>query len=159
MALSTCLLSTLVLSGKITSIANNVSTNIIMSTINTTTMSIKRMIGYILSHDNGNCVIDVLKQTDLAFTVKIIEEFIKEQDMSNVHSSIQCALHGVNEILLVIHDEVQQIQLQLAYHKTKYFSGWREFVCSVNPKSVESNSKILQHRYNILFELLKIYKI
>ena len=63
--LSTYLLKTLILSGKITNVVTVVGVDIVMTTFSKTISSIKYAIAYIKSTDND--VNDLLIQTDLLF--------------------------------------------------------------------------------------------
>lgn len=155
---STCILQSLLLSGKLTTIASNIGTNIIISTIKATTTSISNVIKYITSESTGtnDHIIKFLKDSDLYFTVTTIQEFINEQVITD-HKSVTNALHGVSDILTIINDDFQSIKDEFEKHKKGYFSSYRTFTWSKNVNVLETHNNILKHRYDILFELLKIY--
>lgn len=154
------IIQSLIFSGKITTIASTISTNLIISSINATVSSISNIIKYI-SHESNNTnehITKFLQVTDLQFTITTIQEFINEQKVDNTHNSIVTALHGVSEILTAIHDNLQSIQAEYEQHKQKYFVSYRTFVWSRDISILECNNNILKHRYELLFELLKIYR-
>lgn len=151
----------LIFGNKLTTITCNIGTNIIMSTIRATTSSISGIINHIaFEHDNNIEQIQTfLKDSDMHFTVTTIQAFIHEQNITDSHKSITNALSGVSEILTLIHDSLQSIKNEYDNHKQKYFSSYRTFTWSHSIKVLEGHNNILKHRYNLLFELLKIYKL
>jgi len=156
MALATCILQSL----KFTAITSNIGTNIVMSTIRATTSSITTVLRYIISESSNNSehIKHFLTQSDLNFTITTIQAFINEQNINDSQKAIATALEGVSEILTTIHDDLQSIRTECEYHKTRYFSSYRSFTWSKNIETLESHNNILKHRYNLLFELLKIQK-
>jgi hypothetical protein len=151
----------LLFSNKITTITCNVGTSIIMSTIKATTSSITGIISYIVfEHENNMEQIQkLLKDTDMHFTITTIQAFINEQNITDSHKSISTALSGVSEILTIIHDDLQSIKNEFEYHKSRYFSSYRTFTWSQNISKLEGHNTILKHRYDLLFDLLKIYRL
>lgn len=154
--LSTYLLKTLILSGKITNVVTVVGVDIVMTTFSKTISSIKYAIAYIKSTDND--VNDLLIQTDLCFTVSIIEDLVKEQKTGALHMSVKEALIGVNEILERIRECLDSVKSELNNYERGYFRSWSKFKWSGDINRLELYDKLLKHRYGILFELLKIYK-
>lgn len=131
-----------------------------MSSIRATTSSISSIIQYIISESENNSehIKQFLKESDLYFTVTTIQAFISEQNISDSHKSISNALAGVSDILSSINDDLQSIKNEFDAHKKKLFNSYRTFAWSKNISTLECHDNILKHRYNLLFELLKIYK-
>lgn len=157
--LATGLITTIVLSSRATSIVTAVGTNLIIGTITSTTSSICGVIKYMTLSTNTciNNITDALTSIDLEFTVNIIEELVKEQQDKELPESVRKALFGLSEILELIHQELHSIKKSIDLHNVKYLNGWRSFCWEGNIETIIKHNTILKHRYNILFELLKIY--
>lgn len=157
--LATGLLSTVVFSSKATNVVSTLGTDLVINTVTTTTSSICNMIKYLsTSNQPGiNDIIFTLNRIDLEFTVGIIDQLVKEQTGKDLNDSVKKALIGVNEILSLIHGELDSIKKAIEYHKSKYFSEWRSFSWEGNIDSLKQHNSILKNRYQMLLELLKIY--
>jgi hypothetical protein len=157
MALTTCVFKTLFFNGG--AITSNIGTNIIMSTIKATTSSISNIIGYITNDSSKDMthITKFLREIDLQFTIVTMQSFIIEQNTENIPMSVSNALEGVNDILKLINDDLQSIKNEYENHRNKYFSSYRNFTWSGNMNEVKCHNDILKHRYDILFELLKVY--
>jgi hypothetical protein len=155
---ATCVIQSLIATSKVTNITTNIGVSIIMSTIRATTSSISNIISYIISEPTNNSehIKQFLTKSDLYFTITTIQAFINEQTMNDSQKSVASALEGVSEILTTLHDDLQLIKIECENHKSKWFSGYRTFTWSKSIETLESHSNILNHRYNLLFELLKI---
>lgn len=153
------LLETVVLSSKATSVVSSVGTNLIIGTITTTTSSIGNTIRYLTtsSQPGINEILDSLKSSDLEFTVNIIEQLVKELNDIHFSESIKKALIGVNQILDLIHMELDSVKKAIELHNNKYFNTLRSFYWNGSIENIRKHNIILKHRYTILFELLKIH--
>ena len=158
MSLALGLLETVVIGSKTASIVSSVGTNLIISTITTTTSSIGGMIKYLTtsSQPGTNEILDIIIACDLEFTVLIIEQLVKELNDTCFSESIKKALIGVEQILGSIHRELDNVKKAIETHNTKYLNGWRSFCWNGNIENIRKHNIILRHRYTILFELLKI---
>ena len=141
------------------SVVSGVSTSLLVGTITTTTSSIGNAIAYLTSSSQPGIgdIISVLTNIDLEFTIKIIQQLVKEQEAHQLNDSIKQALIGVHEILEKINRELDGVKQAIEYHNTKYLNGWRSFAWNGNINILKDHSVILKHRYSLLFELLKIY--
>lgn len=158
--LGLALAETILLSNKATVALSTLGTDLIINTIKTSTTSVGTLINYIsksTAQPSVKDIIDELNKLDLEFMVAIIEQLVSEQQGKNLHESVRKALTGVNNSLLKIVDELHVIKLAIEYHETKYFNYWRSFSCDCNIETVRNHSGVLQKRYNILIDLLKIY--
>ncbi|QKF94078.1 hypothetical protein QKU48_gp0620 [Fadolivirus algeromassiliense] len=153
------LLNAVVVGSSATTVISSVGTNLIIGTITTTTSSIAGMIKYLASSNQPGIseIINMLSEIDLEFTINIIQQVVKEQNDKPLNESVKHALLGVSEILEKINKELDSIKGAIEYHNTKYFNGWRSFSWNGNMLILKNHNEILKHRYNLLFELLKIY--
>lgn len=153
------LFETVVFSGKAATLVSTIGTDLIIGTITSTTSSIGGMIKYLTINNQPGIkeVISFLNNIDLEFTINIIDQLVKEQTGKELQDSVKKSLLGVNEILQKIHNELNSIKKSIELHNTKYLNYYRSFVCDLNIDVLGKHNNILKHRYNILFELLKIY--
>lgn len=157
--IATGLIGTVILS-KTTSVVTSIGCDLIINTITTTTSSICSIIKSVIIYDIPGIekVTQILKDTDLEFTINIIEELVKEQNGKNLNDSIKKALFGVNEILELIHGELTSIKKAIDYHNSLYLNSWRSFYYDYSKLDLmKQNEKILKHRYQMFLDLLKIY--
>jgi hypothetical protein len=149
----------LAIGGKVAAI---IGTDFVLKTATSTTGSIGSVFSYLTAYDQPRIqqVIDDLAEIDLEHTVRVIGELIKEYDdnQTNLSEPIKKALLGVNQILEKIDNELSIIREAIEYHETKYFNSWRSFNCKCNVETIKQHKNILDMRYNILINLLKISK-
>jgi hypothetical protein len=158
--LATSLITTVILSSKATRVISNIGTDLVLSTISNTTYSMGQMISYFTTNNQYGIdkVVDTLNDIDLEFTIVIIDELIKELSNKELTNSVKKAIIGVNEILEIIHKELDNIKLAIEYHKTKFFCNWRALSYDHQCFNlIKKHNNILKHRYQILIELLTIY--
>jgi hypothetical protein len=138
------------------SIIAAVTTGFAVNVLLATTSSLYTTIIYLTTSDklSTNKLLVQLKEIDLEYTVSIIREVAKE--CTTDHASIKKALLGVNEILEQINCELLKMKEGLDYHNTKYLSSWRRF--SFDLATLKQHKNILDNRYKLLIDLLKIYK-
>lgn len=159
MNLALGLVETAIFSGKALTAINTAGTNLIINTITTTTTSIFGVLKTITTTSGPKVkeYIDQIKVIDLEFTITILDQLVKEQEDKVLQESVKRALVGVNEILLNIHKELKILEESIRYHNTKYFNDWRSFSSTASIELIKQHNDILKNRYNMLFELLKIY--
>jgi cellobiose-specific phosphotransferase system component IIB len=143
------------------SILTGVGTSLLVTTITKTTTAIGSNVKIITTSDNPSLeyVKKELAKIDLVYTVEVIKEVVREQDIEGkeMKDSIKRALLGVNEILEKIHDELNTINESIKNHESKYFNGWRGFTCKYNLRTIIKHKNILDSRYKIFIDLLKVY--
>ena len=149
---------------------NKLSLDLIIAAISTTTKSITGAISYIYNLDSSMTSVSFIKQSlinlDLDFLVGVIARLTLEQEhntqehntQNNMQDSIKHALDGVNNILTDINKELIILKDAITYHNSKYFVSWRSLDCSSSINLLTSYKNILNSRYNILCNLLQIYK-
>lgn len=143
------------------SIATAATTNFLITTLTKTSESIccymKRIA--VLNHP---CIVKIttkLEKIDLKFSIDVIKELIKEHDGREVSLALKQTLFGVNEILEKIENELESISLAVEYHNAKYFCQWRYFSCDSNIEIIVKHKKILDKRYYMLIDLLKLERV
>jgi len=151
-------METLILSTKTISIISAIGMNVIIKTLTSTTNSICTLITHLTSYDQPGIekIIKCLKDIDLEFYITVISQLVNEYKDIQVNSTIKKALLGVNDILEEINLELTIIKEAIEYHKTKYFSSWRKINCKCNINTIKKHKIILENRYKILVDLLKI---
>ena len=154
-------MESILITSKVFNIASTIGTDIIIKSLTVTTRSVGSLISTIYSYDEPSIIQikNKLIDIDLEYMVNIIEEVVKDcnkLDKNNIPISITKAIHGVTEILDKIHDELTSINQSIIDHEKKYFHKWRSFNCKYNIQSIKKHKIILDSRYNILIDLLKI---
>ena len=152
-------METLIFSGRALSIVSTVGTDFIIKTLTSTTASIASILTHLTYYDQPGVqgIIDELNKIDLEHMVSVIEELVKENNIEGIKESVKKALLGVNKILENIHNELNSIKEAIDYHQTKYFANYRSFDCKTSINKIKKHKEILDQRYNILIDLLKIY--
>lgn len=156
------LAGSILMGSRAVSILSGVGTNLLVSTITTTTSSVCGIVRSISSSNQPGLeyVKAELEKIDLEHNVTVIQELIDEQKVAKdeeVKNSVKQALIGVNQILEKIHKELKTIQEAMNHHQTKYFNGWRSFNCKCSIKNIIKHKELLDTRYKMLVDLLKIY--
>ncbi len=141
-------------------IMSRVGTDFAVRTLTTTTSSICGLLSSLTSYENVGIddIKNELSKIDLENKVMVIEELIREYEKKEVRPSIKRAILGVNEILSKIHDELTTIKEAVEAHQKKYFNSWRSFDCKYNIRTLQKHKAILDERYDLLIDLLKIPK-
>jgi len=159
MNLALGLVQTVILSSQTLSMVSTLTTDILIGSITATTGSIFSLLKTITASSQTGIreYVSQIKNIDLEFTITILDQLVKEQEGKILQESVKKALFGVSDILTNIHDELKVFHDSIGYHNTKYFSGWRSFSCMSSIDVIKQYNEILRNRYNMLFELLKIY--
>lgn len=155
------LLDSLLFSTTITSELTLITASVLITALTTTTSQIFTLVNQMTSTKNStyNKIINRLHEEELCTFISIIDELVKEQsDKTILKNSVKKAILSVNEILLLIKEELLLIQKKVNKHNEKYFSYWRYFNCDYNIDRIFSHHKKLTKRYNMLIDLLKIYR-
>ena len=151
-------METVIFGGKVLSMVNTVGTDLVIRTVATTTSSISNLVRHVTSFDQPG--IDVIsqqfKEIDLEHLVSVIHELVHEYQNVDLNNSVKKALLGVNQILENIDIELTELRESIIEHKKKYFNSWRRFNCKCNIENIKRDKSILDLRYKILIDLLKI---
>lgn len=142
-------------------IINTFRTDIITKTVSTASTGILGMLTNITANNNPN--IEYIKlqlaNLDLRNKIEIIKEFIEEQQSIDIEkNSVRKAIDAVANILDKIHSELYQLMIDMQNHRMKYFNGLRTFVCTFSMEALVSHSIILDNRFAMLVNIIKVYK-
>jgi DNA-binding transcriptional MerR regulator len=153
------MLGTVVYGAKVVSLFSLVGNDLLVKTISSTTSSICSAVTQLTSYDQPYIkeVLNELTEIDLEFSTSVIKELVDERKDKDTNASIKQALWGVNETLEKINNELQELKEAIDDHNQKYFSGWRIFNNKKVIVRIRELKKILNSRYSILIDLLKIY--
>jgi len=132
-----------------------------MRTLNAITSSIGNLISNITTYESSKINIRSVKESieymDLDYKINVIKTVVKEiEARGNISDSVKLALMGINEVLDRINDELGTVQKAIEYHNSKYFCGYRSFNCSCNIEQIIKHNEILDSRYRILLDLIKL---
>lgn len=154
------LVENILVGGQAVSILSKVGTDLVISTLTSTTGAVCGVLSYIYTTDQPGFdkVRDQLEKIDLEHTVEVIRALVSEHNESvEMKDSVKKALLGVNDILTKIHEELLDIQISIEKHNGKYFRSWRSFDCKCNIKTIVRHKQLLDDRYKMFVELLGIY--
>lgn len=151
-------MNALVLGVNTVSLMSCIGNDLISRTIKKTSDSICCVCRYLMNYDEPYAydVVHELKKLDLEFTVSVLQKFIEENKEIEYADSIKESLLKINDILQIICKQLNEIKESVDYHETKYLYKWRSLNCKSNICGVKKNVKILENRYCILMDFLKI---
>lgn len=147
--------------GLVTDVAMYSQKGLLVTAVNSSIRSVSNMISSIRqnSPEYLDDLVAKLERSDLEFTIQVIQLLIEEEyNKMNIHVVVK-ALEGLEDILNKVHNNLESMKKAIDYHQTKYFAQWRQFYWEGSFSTLMNLSEVLHHRYKILFELLKIYKI
>lgn len=151
---------TAVLGMKTIGIINKLSVDILIGAVTTTTSTIYNVAGNIMSYDDVGVenIQESLKEIDLLFKIKVLEELVHEQMGKKHPNSVKVAIDGVNEILINISNELKEIKILIEKHNNKWFKKIRSLNCDKHIQIIKKNELLLCKRKDMLVKLLEIYK-
>lgn len=104
-------------------------------------------------------VSETLEDLDIVNKIKIIEALIIEltdNDKYKFKKSVKLALDSVHDIIAKINTELLDIKKECEYHETRYFHYWRYPNCTQLLINLQKHISILDHRVDLLKEIIKI---
>lgn len=152
--------------GVLTSVTTSLLANSLIRAINDTSQIIKKITNF--DKPTYEQVNKLLIELDMDFTLKIITSTISEIDDfisndkcsdSKKPSSIKIAIFHITETINNLNQELSKIYEGIRYHNSKYFKDWRTFSCDCDVDKIKIYKNILDSRYKILIDLIKISKI
>jgi len=155
--LALALTHTLINGSRTLSLLSNFGTELIITSITTSSKSIISLLNY-LSTSNSTYINKTntdLKKLDLEFVIGVIHQLIIEQNNHINNDSIKFALHGVSEVLVKTNEELITLKTHYDEHNKKYFNNWRPF--SYDITNINEYHTLLLKRYDMLIKLLQIY--
>lgn len=136
-----------------------VGTSCLVNTLTSTTWSIYNSVQHLAQYDQPGIddVINQLQIIDISHTIEIIEDIVKLfDDDDNLPLHIKKAVYGIETILDKIQRNLVKIDEAIVYHRTKFFGKWRVFSCDCHIDTIKQYNKLLNKRYNLLFDCLKV---
>ena len=151
-------MNTIVVGVSAVSLLSCIGNDLISRTIKRTSDSICSVCRYLTNYDEPYAydVVKELKKIDLEFTVSVLQKFVEENKEKEYDDSIKEALLKINDILQVICSQLNDIKESIDNHEAKYFYKWRSLDCKSNIQAIKNNKKILDNRYQILMDFLKV---
>ena len=151
-------MNALILSVQTVSFITSIGNAILSKTISRTADSICGLVRYISNYDQpyAQDVKRELIKIDLEFTVSVLRQFVEENKNKEFSDYEKQALLGVNDALEEINKELEDIKIAMKHHETKYFYKWRSLNCKSSICLIKKYKKVLDNRYNILMDFLKI---
>jgi hypothetical protein len=151
----------------------------LISGIKLGTTSIVSVLSNLSKYDSNSNIKEIhleIKKMDLEFILNVIHQLINDlsdNDLNNtpqqdiqqqthgfalsLHgytNTIKIVLHGINDVITKIDNELQIFKNECDNYNNKYFSSWRSFNYDIKP--LIEHHKLLLSRYNILISLLQI---
>lgn len=142
------------------SILTAIGKDLVCKTISSSTSTTIKALKYITNTDQPKFkeTRDKFEKLDLEYTIGVIRELIKEQEnKDSMKQSVKKSIMGVDEIINDINLELEVIKKGMDEHQKKYFTNWRTFNCNSNISKICSLKYVLDKRYTMLVDLLKIY--
>lgn len=116
------------------------------SAVNST---IGKIIGYGCEY-----ITQMIEELDIHTKLQVIEEFVKEIPKTD-SKSVHICLDKINCIIKKIHEELEVIEKEMEYHKTRWFYYYRSPNCYIQVDNLRKHSGILDKRVDTLFKILK----
>lgn len=110
------------------------------------------------SHPDVQAIKNKLNDMDIIYKITIIGLLINEQTMKKkLKPSIKKALFYIDDILKNIRNELCVINKEIANFNDSYFKFFKSINCERNLETLEQHIVILDKRYQMFSDLLKIY--
>ena len=99
---------------------------------------------------------EVLDDLDINSSLDIIHTFIVDLSKKKVNNSISKTLNYLEEILKIIEKEIENINIEIKQHQSKWFSRFRTSNCDSMIKNLIKHKKILDLRFDLLIKLINL---
>lgn len=84
---------------------------------------------------------------------KVCNTLCEYDDKANI---VEGCLESIHDVILEIKADLKNINAKLAKHKRKYFNSWRSVNVKKYLKSLRLHSCILDKRYNLLINSMRV---
>jgi hypothetical protein len=131
------------------------------TTINTCSYIINNLTNYSTNYPNIKKWLD---ETDIKWTIEIIERFIHDLSINNENKEeikeekqllvIDKCLEGLKEILIKLEKELKEIENGIKYHETKYLYSWRNIYIDEYIEKANNHIKILNNRFELFIKII-----
>jgi hypothetical protein len=135
------------------SLATNLSNTLIKSSVQGSFDIIKNFVSY-----HHTQIKEVIDEYDLIAKLEIIEALMKdiEQEKINDKQSITKSLDNLKNVVENIHNSLKKIDIIIKEHQQKYFSNWRSLYYENEIYELKRNIKLMDLRYSMFLEILKV---
>lgn len=153
MALTTVVLGTL----SSLSFTSTLTDKLLSNSIQSSFKIMKKFVSYHHSQIN-----EMISDSDLISKLEIIQALMHDMEKKyenqqiSEKESFQKSLLNLHQIVDQIEKVLQKIDDKVKYHQTKYFHGWRTLNYEKEMKQLEKMIKLLDVRYKMFLEILKV---
>jgi len=107
--------------------------------------------------ENPAAVQSTLDELDLQVVLEIIEALVKEIP-ENSSEAVSLCIKNIERCITKIHTLLQEINKEITYHKTKWFSSWRSLHVDNSLNQLRRQKGVLDHRIDLLMKVMAIHK-
>ena len=101
----------------------------------------------------------ILEELDIEATFLVIEELLGEIPHNyEKHKTLHTCIHNVNVTVQKIKEILNNIDIEVEYHKKRYFNYWRKPNYGMDILRLKKTKRILEKRLKLLINVLKITK-
>ena len=132
--------------------ANIVGKTVLVDTIRESTSSIYSILG-----TNENNLKKYLEIHDFENRLKIIDALLEElKPNENKHKALKLALESIKKTIDKIHNNLNKLNNEIEYHKSKWFNTWRQPVYNNTLTDLDILSNKLDKNFDILLKVINI---
>jgi hypothetical protein len=98
-------------------------------------------------------------QLDIEVVLSVVEALVREipDEEANSEATSLC-IKNIERVIVKIQEQLLEIHSETAYHKTKYFNGYRTLNLEKNLVQLRAQKKILDQRIDLLMKVLAVHK-
>ena len=135
-------------------VATVLGTNIINTVASTTVSTVLNTLSFAKNGTESNKMIIDIKQRIELFDIPNKIEVLKTMMSHEGKTDVQLALeHGLDEIIKKINFIMEEVENEIKYHNSKWFSGYRSINLDDYIKELEILSKIIDSRISHLLQI------
>lgn len=129
-----------------------------ISTLTSSVHGISGLISNIYSQKETMDINKFIKESDLEYDIKLLENIIKEIDIEKNHTnSLAISIHSLKECLCDIEQILDEVQRRYAYNKSLLlFSSFRSLDFKDLFAKLKLEKSTLDNRKNTLFDVIRI---
>ena len=104
---------------------------------------------------NNPALREALNNMDLEANLKVIEALLEELSEKHNSKTVSICLDNVSVMLQKIKGEMDEINKEIKYNESKWFSSWRTVNYENNIKNIIKHNAILEKRLDLLIKIMK----
>lgn len=135
-------------------IATVLGTNMINTVASTTVNTVLNTLSFAKNGTESNkMIIDInqrIEMLDIPNKLEVIKTMMTHDGKSDVQLALE---HGVDDIIKKINIIMEQIEKEIKYHNSKWFSGYRSINLDDQIKELEILAKIIDSRISHLLQI------